>query len=254
MVLRRDNKMKKLICLVLITVLCTACGKATNTITENNSSSTKSEVTASSKISSSKLKAAFKLWDTTNIEDSKKKNAIKDFETFLNENNSSISEEKVKSISNNFYFQSKNALTIISYIETPDIYGQSGRLSYTWAIYNGVVKKLFSEESKNIENIIQDSSNKNYFYLAGTDYLMTNSTGVFLSRIFLDSNSIEFESDVISINSDDYFSKQDGVLHGKSQLLIDKVNDEQNSITISDYTKKQFINLKLTAEHTFENM
>lgn len=243
--------MKKLsfFCILLLSFfICTACGSSSIAYTKSDESKNKMSKLQKQVVNKDELKCLFQKWDTSMVEDDEKDSIIEKFGNYLKENPNIT---KLGEISNNFIINNLTDISIISYIETPKIYGESGKLSYTWIVYHNVIKLIFNCDSKEIEDIIQDSENKNIYYVIGRDYTITNCTGVFASRITV-GNNIGFEKDIIELEENDVYSKHDGVLYGKSPLRITG-NTDGTQLNIMELNKKNSLKLYLTKDKNFKN-
>ena len=145
----------------------------------------------------------------------------------------------------------KRVSQLPTYIETPEFYGESGKLSYTWVLYNHTAELVLSGDSKEVEDLFQNNTNPNIYYVIGRDYSMTNCTGVFASEITLGDNGMEFNNDVITLNSNDNYSKQSGVLYGQSQLAIQKGNTEGTQLIVKEVNDDSSLELNLNEDNCF---
>lgn len=238
---------KKIIYMLSVAVLCTSCSKQTST-TPNTPSPV---ADSSTSLRSGDLKALFAQWDSKVLKDKDKNKILTQFEDYLNENAETISEDKLKELSGNFSYISKDKVNLITYIETAELYGAAGRDSYTWAVSGKCVKPLFTEDTKYIESLVQEKKNPEYYYVISNDYLITTTSGIAVSRIKVSKNKMEIKPDVIKLSQNNRYHKDFGVLYGKHQLKVDKISDDASSITVSDIQDKTSLKLKLTDKHTF---
>lgn len=243
--------MKKLLCLNIILLnllLCTACGYGKTANADSKESKTAASTEAA--VSKTDLQEAFQKWDTSSIDESEKKSIVEKFTGYLK--TSDIQPESLNELSQRFIVKNLNDIYAVTYLEAPELYGESGKLSYTWLLYKGMVKLVFHEDSKEIEDIIQDNNDNNIFYLIGRDYLVTSCTGVFVSRIELAGEAIEFQSNAIELDANDSFSLQDGVLYGKSHLVIQKENTDSSPIHVQELNGDSSLDLHSTNDHVFK--
>ena len=242
--------MKKIVfyCVLAIGVLiCTACGSS-NTQAESNSLKNDLTVTSDANISKNDLISLFQKWDSTVIDEEEKVQIITYMDNYLNTNQLCNADE-IKEISQNFQIINFNDIYVICYMEALALYGESGRQSYIWLVNDENKKLVFNCDSKYVEKIVQDKNNEDVYYLIGYDYLLTNSTGIYISRIHLKDGNIEFTKDVIELQSTENFHKQNGVLYGNSQLVVEENN---NQLIVKELNGESNINLFLTKEHLWK--
>ncbi|WP_143066327.1 hypothetical protein [[Clostridium] polysaccharolyticum] len=203
------------------------------------------------KTNQEELKKLFQKWKTSEIPDEEKESIITKFTYYLK--NSRIKNEKdLKEISDSFRINRIKQIIIIEYTEAQEIYGESGKMSYAWVIHNDSVSQIFDCDSKYIDGIIQDENDENIFYLYGMDYLMTSCSGVFVSRIVLNEDAIKFDKDIIEFDKKNGFSKCEGVLYGKSHLVIQEGNSKGTKMIVKELNGKDSLELDLTEKHIFK--
>ena len=137
------------------------------------------------------------------------------FDDYLKENKIHSAND-LKDISENFISKSLEEVSIVTYIEVPEFYGESGKLSYTWIICENTVKLVFNGDSKEIED-----------------------------------DNFQFNNDVIELKSNDAYSKQDGVLYGKSHLAIQKGNADGTQKNVVELNDESSLKLYLTEDNSF---
>jgi len=150
--------------------LCTACGHDYQSTSSNSSNSLDIIPTPSYCVPPTKdeIIQQFTKWNTTTIEQNEKQLIVANFGDYIFEFDD-LSSEDLENIPGDFSVHQIGDAVVVTYIESAEIYGQSGRGIYTYPKYGHGLEIIFSDDTKRIDEAIQDPNNKYTYYLLGTD-------------------------------------------------------------------------------------
>lgn len=175
------------------------------------------------------LHTMFEKWDNVEADTVQKNETIKLFADFLTKNHE-ISVEDIHNISARLKVYEQDELRIIEYIENPEFYGSSSRLSYHTAMYGDKVKVLNAGGSIKIDEII--NLNESLYYMYATDYRFSNITGINIFRIAINEDSFECVPIISMDNPAEGFKLLDALYYDSGHIYFHSIEDDGSRVLI----------------------
>ncbi len=173
----------------------------------------------------------FKKWETGDVSSQEGTDLMKSFARHLIINPGMPTEE-ILNLSKQFKVYEWDNFRIIEYIENPEHYGNSAKMSYHIAINDGLVKVIDSNGSKQINGYIK--LNDNLYHIFMTDYKFSNITGIDAYSVLLTEKTIKFKSIMSKENLPDGFQSIDSIYYNNDHVYYKGIRDDEILIIIND--------------------